>query len=101
MIKPDCYMNIGKIVTMIENNDFSISNIKMFKMQISDAEQFYGEHRGKPFFSGLTQFMSSDLVVGLELVAEDSVAKWRKLLGPTDPKKAKVESPNSIRALYG
>ena len=69
MIKPDCYMNIGKIINMIENNQFSISNIKMFKMQISDAEEFYGEHKGKPFFKGLTQFMASDLVVGMELVA--------------------------------
>ena len=45
--------------------------------------------------------MSSDLVVGMELVAEDSVAKWRKLLGPTNPQVAKKDAPQSIRALYG
>lgn len=45
--------------------------------------------------------MSSDLVVGMELVAEDAIAKWRKLLGPTDPRVAKKDSPNSIRALFG
>lgn len=45
--------------------------------------------------------MSSDLVVGMELVSEDSIAKWRKLLGPTDPKTARKESPQSIRALFG
>ena len=101
MIKPDCYMNIGKIISMIEERDFSISNIKMFKMATSDAEEFYGEHKGKGFYPGLVQFMSSDLAVGMELVASDAVAKWRALLGPTDPKTAKKESPGSIRALYG
>lgn len=65
MIKPDCYLNIGKILSVIESSGFTLGNLKMFKMAISDAEEFYGEHKGKPFFQGLTQFMSSDLVVGL------------------------------------
>ncbi len=45
--------------------------------------------------------MSSDLVVGLELVADDCITKWRRLIGPTKPKEAKQNSPNSIRALFG
>jgi nucleoside-diphosphate kinase len=45
--------------------------------------------------------MSSDLVVGLELVAEDCVNKWRTLLGPTNSTIAKQEAPTSIRALFG
>ena len=65
MIKPDCYMNIGKIINIIEENGFTIGNIKMAKMSTLDAEKFYAEHKGKPFFKGLVEQMSSDLVVGL------------------------------------
>lgn len=44
MIKPDCYKNIGKIVSTIEKNGFVISNIKMAKMTLRDAQEFYAEH---------------------------------------------------------
>lgn len=62
-------MSIGKIINMIEEDGFTISNIKMAKFTRQDAENFYAEHRGKPFFNTLVEFMSSDLVVGLELIA--------------------------------
>lgn len=101
MIKPDSYMNIGKIINLVEEQGFTISNIKMAKLTPQDAEKFYAEHKGKPFFRGLVEHMSSDLVVGLELVSDNCVAKWRELLGPTNPQQAKSESPNSIRALFG
>ena len=45
--------------------------------------------------------MSSDFVVGMELVAENSVLKWRQLIGPTNCQVARLEAPNSLRALYG
>lgn len=101
MIKPDCYLSIGKIVNMIEEDGFTISNIKMTRFTAEQAQEFYAEHKGKPFYNSLVEFISSDLVVGLELVANDSVAKWRRLLGPTSPATAKIENPNSIRAKFG
>ena len=70
-------------------------------MTQQDAEKFYAEHKGKPFFKGLCEQMSSDLVVAMELVSDNCVAKWRQLLGPTSPQQAKMESPKSIRALFG
>ncbi len=45
--------------------------------------------------------MTSDLVVGLELVADDAVTKWRKFIGPTNSLTAKQEAPNSIRGRFG
>jgi len=45
--------------------------------------------------------MSSDFIVGLELVGNDSIKKWRTLIGPTNCQIARVEAPNSLRALYG
>ncbi|CAD8056661.1 unnamed protein product [Paramecium sonneborni] len=101
MIKPDAYTHIGKIITAIEKNGFVIGNLKMTRMQIADAQQFYGEHKGKPFFDELTQFICSDFIVGLELIADNSVKKWRDLIGPTKCQVARVEAPNSMRALYG
>ncbi|EGR27800.1 nucleoside diphosphate kinase 7, putative [Ichthyophthirius multifiliis] len=101
MIKPDAYNQIGNILSIIEKNGLQISNIKMTKMQLQDAEKFYEEHRGKPFYETLTQFISSDLVVGLELVGDDSIKIWRNLLGPTNTQVAKQKNPQSIRAQYG
>jgi nucleoside diphosphate kinase len=45
MIKPDAYTSIGKIVDIIERSGFVISNMKMAKFTLSDAEEFYGEHK--------------------------------------------------------
>lgn len=47
------------------------------------------------------EFIISDFVVGLELIANDAVSNWRKLIGPTDSIKAKKEAPNTLRALFG
>lgn len=101
MIKPDCYSHIGKIIDIIEHSGFVIGNIKMARMTLADAEEFYGEHKGKPFYPELTNFICSDFVVGMELVAEGAIAKWRKLIGPTNCQVARVEAPGSLRALFG
>lgn len=101
MIKPDAYTNIGKILDVIIRNGFTISRMKMFKWTLEQAQGFYAEHKNKPFFGDLTKFMSSDLAVGLELVADNAVEKWRELIGPTNSITARSSAPNSIRALFG
>jgi nucleoside-diphosphate kinase len=45
MIKPDCYTNMGKIIQLIEQNGFLISNLKMIKLSLRDAQEFYAEHQ--------------------------------------------------------
>ena len=74
MIKPDCYTQTGKIIDAIYQNGFTISKLKMSKFtkpQLTD--EFYHEHKGKPFFSDLSAFMQSDVVTGMELVSENAV----------------------------
>jgi len=49
----------------------------MAKFSLESACQFYAEHKGKPFYNGLLDFMTSDVVTGLELVSENAVERWR------------------------
>jgi nucleoside-diphosphate kinase len=72
---------------------------KFTRPQLSD--DFYAEHKGKPFFADLSAFMQTDVVTGMELVSENAIGKFREVLGPTDTNQAKQEAPNSLRALFG
>lgn len=103
MIKPDAYKHMGKIIKAItaELPGIRIAQLKMAKMSPQDAEDFYAVHRGKPFFNDLIAFMSSDVVVAMELVGADAIKKWRGLIGPTGTDAARKEAPRSLRAQFG
>ena len=90
IIKPDAVRNgySGKIIDRIINSDFKILGLKLIKMTKSQAEGFYEIHRDKPFFSELTEFMSSGKCVVIALQKEDAVSKWRELIGSTNPSEA-------------
>ena len=90
IIKPDAVRNgySGKIIDRMINNDFKILGLKLIRMTKSQAEGFYEIHRDKPFFSELTEFMSSGKCVVIALQKEDAVNKWRELIGATDPAEA-------------
>ena len=78
MIKPDCYTQTGKIIDAIYANGFTISKLKMSKFtKPQQADEFYEEHRGKPFFSDMVTFMQSDVVTGMELKSENAIQKFR------------------------
>lgn len=89
MIKPDAYTNTGKIIDAIYQNGFIISKLKMSKFTPGSAGEFYGDHKGKPFYNDLMGFITSDVVTGIELISENAVAKWRNLIGPTNALQAK------------
>lgn len=59
----------------------------------SRAEEFYGEHYGKPFFPRLVEFMTSGPVWALVLSKPDAIKGWRALMGPTNVFKAREEAP--------
>lgn len=101
MIKPDAYTNTGKIIDAIYQNGFVISKLKMSKFNSNSVASFYGEHKGKPFYDGLSSFIQGDVVTGMELVASNAVDKWRQLIGPTNSLQAKQSAPNSLRAIFG
>jgi len=84
MIKPDCYAHIGEIIAMIERAGFKIKRVKMSKFEANTASNFYNEHVDKSFFPKLLTFITSDLCVGMELVREDAIKRWRQVIGPTN-----------------
>ena len=90
IIKPDAVRNgySGKIIDKMINSDFKILGLKLIRMTKSQAEGFYEIHRDKPFFSELTEFMSSGKCVVIALKKEDAVNEWRELIGATDPAEA-------------
>ncbi|MCU4175428.1 nucleoside-diphosphate kinase [Carboxylicivirga sp. N1Y90] len=90
MIKPGAVKNrhIGAILNMIEEAGFRISAIKSVKLTTEDAEEFYAEHKERPFFGDLVDFMSSGPIVAAILLKDDAVADFRKLIGSTDPQEA-------------
>lgn len=100
IIKPDgLERNLtGTILAMIERGGFTIKAVKMVRMTRREAEGFYAVHRGKAFFAGLTEYMSSGPVVVAVLEGENAVAAYRDLMGATDPREA---AGGTIRRLYG
>ena len=99
LIKPDAVERnlIGKILAMIEYDNFRIKHMKLTKMSEPLAETFYSIHKGQSFFDKLIKYMTSGSVVALILEKENAVASFRKLVGTTDPNTA---ADNTIRKLY-
>jgi nucleoside-diphosphate kinase len=100
IIKPDATASgkIGAIINRIESEGFRIRSLKMLHLSKTQAEGFYDVHRGKPFFEGLTTFMSSGPCVVLLLERESAIVHWREVMGATDPAKA---ADGTIRKQFG
>ena len=99
IIKPDGVRRnlVGKILSRFEENNLRIVATKMIHMTKSDAEGFYAVHRERPFFSELTQFMSSGPVVVSILEGENAVSHHREIMGATNPAEA---AEGTIRREY-
>jgi len=97
IIKPDSVEKniIGKILSYLEKEGLSIVAAKMLHLSKEQAESFYDIHKEKPFFNELVEFITSGPVLVQVLEGADAIAKNRKIMGATDPKKA---DPGTIRA---
>jgi len=96
IIKPDAVgRNLqGDILSRIHKAGFKIIAIKTMRLTKAEAGGFYAVHKERPFFGELTDFMSSGKIFAMVLEAEGAIAKWRDVMGATDPKKA---APDTIR----
>jgi nucleoside-diphosphate kinase len=99
IIKPNAVRTgkTGPILAMINEGGFEIAAMRMVKLTIPQAESFYSVHKGKPFFEGLIEFITSGPVVVMILKHENAVEQFRKLIGATDPAKAE---PGTIRKTF-
>lgn len=90
IIKPDAVAKnvIGQIYSRFEGAGLKIVAAKMIHLSRQEAEQFYGVHKGRPFFNDLVSFMISGPVIVQALEGENAIARHRELMGATDPKKA-------------
>src|SRR5687768_9637288 len=90
IIKPDAVRagHAGSIIQRIADAGFKLRGLKALHLTLKQAEGFYAVHRERPFFSGLTEFMSSAPCVVMALEKEGAVKAWRDLMGATDPAKA-------------
>lgn len=100
IIKPDAVAagHVGGIIDMIEKAGFKILALRMQHLTRAEAEGFYAVHKGKGFFDELVEFMTEARVVLLALERESAVAKWREVMGATDPAKA---AEGTIRRKFG
>ena len=99
ILKPDCVSKrlTGEVIARIEKAGFKILGMKKLRLNRETAGGFYAVHKGKPFYAGLVEFMSSGPCVPIALEKENAVADFRSLIGATDPKDA---APGTIRKLY-
>ena len=90
IIKPDATQRnlTGAINSMIEGAGLRIVGQKRIRMTRAEAETFYAVHRQRPFFTELVEFMTSGPVVVQVLEGENAIAKYRDVMGATDPAKA-------------
>lgn len=90
IIKPDAVKNnhVGDILSIVEQNGFRILGMKMRRLAKHEAEAFYAVHKERPFYSGLVTFMTEGPVVVLALEREGAIAKWREVMGATNPANA-------------
>lgn len=90
ILKPDATARnlTGAINAMIEKAGLRIVGQRRIKMSRADAEKFYDVHKERPFYGELVEFMTSGPVVVQVLEGENAVAKYREVMGATDPAKA-------------
>jgi len=99
IIKPDAVERnlIGKIIGRFEEEGLKIVAMEQRWLSRREAEGFYAEHKARPFFGELCDFMTRSPVVVMVLEGDDAVAKNRKIMGATNPANAE---PGTIRKLF-
>ena len=102
MIKPEIVaadrQKVGSILAIANAAGFRITGLEMRQMDRALVEDFYGEHKERPFFGELCNYITSGPVVAIRLERENAVAALRELIGATNPAEA---ATGTIRDLFG
>jgi len=100
IVKPDAVRRnlIGRILAHVEEQSFRLVEARLARLTREEAQTFYAEHTGKPFFNDLVEYMTSGPVLLVCLEREGAVAELRITVGATDPAQA---APGTVRRLFG
>ena len=100
IVKPDGVRRglVGEVLRRAEAKGLRIAEIRRMTIDRDLAERHYAEHREKPFFGDLVEFITSGPVVVARLEGEGAIGVWRTMMGPTDPASA---PPGTIRGDFG
>jgi nucleoside-diphosphate kinase len=100
IIKPNAVKSgqVGVIISEIERASLVLKGMRLARLTPELCKEFYHEHVAKPFYQELESFMVEGPVVLLCLEGENAIARWRDLMGATDPAKA---APGTLRARFG
>jgi nucleoside-diphosphate kinase len=96
IVKPDGVRRglVGEVLRRVEAKGLAIEEMRLFTIDRGTAEEHYAEHREKPFFGELVDFITGGPVVVARISGEQAIGVWRTLMGPTNPVDA---PPGSIR----
>jgi nucleoside-diphosphate kinase len=99
ILKPDCVRKKlqGEVLGRIQKAGFRVLGFKQLRLTRETAGAFYAVHKGRPFYDGLVEFMSSGACVPIALEKDNAVADFRALIGATDPREA---AEGTIRKLF-
>jgi len=100
IIKPDAVAqgHVGPIIETINQAGFQLAAMKLIHLTKAQAQGFYAVHKERPFFDSLTDFMSSGPCLVMALAREGAIAKWREIMGATNPAEA---DPGTLRQRFG
>ena len=100
IVKPDGVRRglVGEVIRRVEAKGLRIADLKMVHIDRPTAEEHYGEHREKPFFGELVDFITGGPVVLAKVEGPSAIVVLRTLMGPTDPATA---PPGTIRGDFG
>lgn len=99
IIKPNAVQSghAGEILSAIEGEGFTIRGLRMVRLNSDLIQGFYAEHVSKPFFKELEAFMLQGPVILMVIEGENAIARWREIMGATDPAKA---APGTLRRRF-
>ncbi|MBL8961686.1 MAG: nucleoside-diphosphate kinase [Gemmatimonadetes bacterium] len=99
IVKPDAFGagKAGKVIAHLEAGGFRVVAARVMHLSTTQAEEFYGVHRERPFFRSLVTFMTSGKCMPMILEKADAVAELRRAIGATDPAEA---AEGTVRKLY-
>lgn len=105
IVKPNAFHRRREILALIQDRGVELQRSKELRLSKVQVETFYHEHRHRPFFEELVEFMCSGTVLVALFHGDDAVRRVRRALGPTDPEEARKRmergQENTVRAMYG